>query len=251
MPQSRVLLLITARQGVRTSELADALRSGAKRALHALQIDGSDCRVLLPIRESEQGASDYSQLLEDGLGNGVKLGGVDAVLQVTAPGRARLPALISCLAEVRESAGPVIDSALSAAVAGTDVMIVKGTGPVELVYGMRRNPNTSHQAFCRYWKEQYTGVARFAPGLAGYDQLHANPQASKSAAAAAGVAIHDIDGVALQWFRSLQDFSGVVRLQGPLVPSIGTPISYKERATLAERHFSDTQRTTAAVVANG
>jgi hypothetical protein len=218
--------------------------------LQALQIDGSDSRVLFPIREPEQDASDYDRFLEDGFGNGVKVGGLDAVLQVTAPGRARLPALIRCLSEVRESAGHVMDSALSAAVAGTDVMVVDGTGPVELVYGMRRTPNTSHQAFCRYWKEQYTGVARFAPGLTGYDQLHANPQASKTAAATAGVAIHDIDGVALQWFRSLHDFSTVVRLQGPLVPSLDAPMSYKERATLAEREFSDMERTTAAVVSN-
>jgi hypothetical protein len=251
MRLSRVLLLITGRQGVATSELADALHVGALRALQALPIDGGDSRVLFPIHEPDQGASEYNEFLEDGFGNGVRLAPVDAVLQVTAPGRAALPALISCLVEVRRCAGHVMDSALSAAVAGTDVMIVDGTGPVELVYGMRRRPNTSHQAFCRYWKEDYTGVARFAPGLAGYDQLHANPEASKSAAAAAGVAIHDIDGVALQWFRSLQDFSSVVRLRGPLVPSTGKPISYKEQATLSERQFSDMQRTTAAVVANG
>ena len=84
MPQGRVLLLITAKKGVRTAELADALQSGAKRALDALQIDGSDARVPFPIHEPEQDPSDYREFLQDGFGNGVKLGGIDAVLQVTA-----------------------------------------------------------------------------------------------------------------------------------------------------------------------
>ena len=70
MRLSRVLLLITGRQSVPASDLANALHVGAERALKVLEIDGSDSRVLFPIRRPEQGANEYSEVLEDGFGIG-------------------------------------------------------------------------------------------------------------------------------------------------------------------------------------
>jgi len=232
---SRVVLLVTAAAMAPTAELEEALRVGAERALPS----GGASRVLFPLPEPEDSGSDFSRILRDGLSNGVKLGGFDAVVELNAPEPGALPDLVGSLSEIRASAGALIDPARTAAVAGTDVVIVDGTGPVHLVYGMRRKAGTSHEDFSRYWEQQHTTVARFTPGLAGYRQLHADPALSKAAAVAAGVDLFDVDGVALEWFATLPDFCSAV----------GAPVDFKERAKSSEGQFNDIERATAIVVA--
>jgi hypothetical protein len=241
------LLLLTARDRATASQLIEPLRIGADRAAKALQTDGVEARVLFPIAGSENDASDYGRILDEGLGNGVALGGFDAAVELTVPVKRPLSALLGCLEEIREAAGYVIDPARSAALAGTDVMILKGKGPVRLVYGMRRRAGTTHRDFCRFWEKHYTNVTRFTPGLAGYCQLHGDLEASEKAAGAAGVDLHDIDGAALHWYRSLEDFESAVALVGPLVPHAREPVPFQERALEAERRFSDLERATAIV----
>jgi hypothetical protein len=240
MPLSRVLLLVTAAATAQTPQLAESLHGAAEQALKSARVEGSASRVLFPISEVDAGSDDYSRILRDGLSNGVKLGGFDAVFELNAPDRASLPALVSALVEFRTVAGHLVDSARTAAAAGTDVVVVDGTGPVHLVYGMRAKAGTSHEEFSRFWEQQHTTVARFTPGLAGYRQLHADPELSKAAAAAAGVGLSDVDGVAIEWFATLPDFCSAV----------GAPVDFKERAKSSEGQFNDIDRATAIVVAD-
>jgi hypothetical protein len=240
MPLSRVVLLVAAAPTAQKASLAEALQIGAERALKSRPIDASGSRVLFPLPEPAEAGSDYDRILREGLSNGVKLGGFDAVVELNAPDPGALPDLVRSFAEIRASAGALIDPARTAAVAGTDVVIVEGTGPVHLVYGMRRKAGTSHQDFSRYWEQQHTTVAKFTPGLAGYRQLHADPELSKAAAGAAGVDLSDVDGVALEWFATLADFCSAV----------GAPVDFKARAKSSEVQFNDLQRATAIVVAS-
>jgi EthD domain len=240
MPLSRVVLLVAAGPTVQTAPLAEALQAGAERALKSGRIDAGGSRVLFPLPESADAGRDYGRILREGLSNGVKLGGFDAVVELNAPDPSALPDLVSSLEEIRASVRAFIDPARTAAVAGTDIVIVEGRGPVHLVYGMRRKAGTSHQDFSRYWEQQHTTVAKFTPGLAGYRQLHADPELSKAAAGAAGVDLYDVDGVALEWFASLPDFCSAV----------GAPVDFKERAKSSEGQFNDIQRATAIVVAD-
>jgi hypothetical protein len=240
MPLSRVVLLVTAAATARTSQLSESLHVAAEQALKSARIEGSDSRVLFPISQSDGDSGDYGRILRDGLSNGVKLSGFDAVFELNAADRGSLPGLVSAMEEFRLSAGHLVDRAKSAAVAGTDVVIVEGNGPVHLVYGMRRKADTSHEEFSRFWEQQHTTVAKFTPGLAGYRQLHADPELSKAAASAAGVDLHDVDGVALEWFAALPDFCSAV----------GAPVDFKERAKSSEGQFNDIERATAIVVAN-
>jgi hypothetical protein len=247
MSLNRVLLLVTARDGAQTAQLVEPLRAGAEQALKALDVEGSESRLLVPLPAADTGGDEYGRILRDGLSNGVQLGGFDAAVELTLPGRGRLPSLVGCLEEIRQCAGDAIDRSRSAAVAGTDVVILEGEGPVRLIYGMRRKSGTSHAEFCRYWEKRHTSVTRITPGVAGYRQLHADPDASKRAAEAAGVGLHDIDGVALHWYPSVHDFASVVALVGPLVPSADAPVPFREQALSSERRFSDLTRTTAIV----
>jgi hypothetical protein len=234
---------VTAAATAQTSQLSESLHVAAEQALKSARVEGSGSRVLFPISESdgEDGdSSDYGRILRDGLSNGVKLGGFDAVFELNAADRGSLPGLVSAMEEFRLSAGHLVDRAKSAAVAGTDVVVVEGKGPVHLVYGMRRKADTSHEEFSRFWEQQHTTVAKFTPGLAGYRQLHADPELSKAAADAAGVDLYDVDGVALEWFAALPDFCSAV----------GAPVDFKERAKSSEGQFNDIERATAIVVAN-
>jgi len=247
MPLNRVLLLVTARDRAQAALLVEPLQAGAERALKALHVEGVESRVLVPLTVANTAGDAYGRILDEGLSNGVHLGGFDAAVELTIPGRRRLPGLVDCLEETRQCAGYAIDHSRSAAVAGTDVVIVDGEGPVRMVYGMRRKSGTSHAEFCRYWEKRHTTVTRITPGLAGYRQLHGDPDASRRAAEAAGVGLHDIDGVALHWYRSLHDFASVVALVGPLVPNADAPVSFREEALSSERRFSDLSRATAIV----
>jgi hypothetical protein len=240
MPLSRVLLLVTAAPAAQRPELSESFRLAAKQALKSARVEAGSSRVLFPISDSEANSDDYTRVLSDGLSNGVHLGGFDAVFELNAPDRASLPALVKAMEEFRATAGHLVASAKTAAVAGTDVVVVDGSGPVHLVYGMRRKADTSHEEFSRFWEKQHTAVARFTPGLAGYRQLHADPELSKAAAEAAGVGLHDVDGVAIEWFANLPDFCSAV----------GAPVDFKERAKSSEGQFNDIERATAIVVAD-
>src|SRR4051794_27819971 len=145
MPLSRVLLLVTAVPAAQTAALSESLHGAAEQALKSARIEGSRSRVLFPITESDANSDDYSRILRDGLSNGVKLGGFDAVFELNAPDRGSLPGLVSAMQEFGAVAGHLVDSARTAAVAGTDVVVVEGTGPVHLVYGMRAKAGTSHE----------------------------------------------------------------------------------------------------------
>lgn len=122
-----------------------------------------------------------------------------------------------------------MDAHQSQIVIGRDLVIVDGGGPVQLVYAMRRAEGTEHQEFSRFWAEQHTKIATSTPGLAGYRQLHADLALSAKAAAVAGFAASEIDGVALEWFPSLDAFAGAV----------GGPAEFRTRAKASETQFND------------
>jgi hypothetical protein len=247
MPRKRVLLLVTARDGVQTAQLVEPLRAVADQAFKNLHVEGGESRLLVPLDDADAGGDESRRILGDGLSNGVQLGGFDAAVELTLPDGRHLSSLVDGLEEIRQLAGDAIDHSRSAAVAGTDVVIVEGEGPVRLIYGMRRKPGTSHAEFCRYWEKRHTSVTRITPGVVGYRQLHGDLEASKRAAEAAGVALHDIDGVALQWYRSVRELASVVALVGPLVPRADGPVPFREQALSSERRFSDLSRATAIV----
>ena len=165
MPLNRVLLLVTARDRARAAQMAEPLRVGAERALKALNIDGAESHVLMPIAGSQGPSGEHGRVVPDSLSNGVKLGGFDAAVEVTVAAGQPLSALVGCLEEVRESAGHVLDLARSAAVAGTDVVILEGDAP--------NSPRVRHEA------EAGHDSSRFLPVLG--DSIHiSHPVHSRS-----------------------------------------------------------------------
>jgi hypothetical protein len=157
------------------------------------------------------------------------LGGFTAVLEVSCAAADGYDELTGSVDGIAGRLGPLVERERSFAVAGTDVVILDGGGPVQLFYCMRRSGDTSHDAFCEFWAQQHTKIATTTPGLTGYRQLHADLERSRAASAAAGVPYTEIDGVALEWFRSMEGF----------VSAVGGPAEFTTAAKASEQQFND------------
>ena len=115
--------------------------------------------------------------------------------------------------------------------------MLDGGGPVQLFYCMRRAPDTTHEAFSDFWGKQHINIASTTPGLSGYRQLHASLSHSKIAAAAAGLPVSEINGVALEWFPAM----------GGFVSAVGGPAEYTTAAKASEEQFNNLNGVTAMV----
>ena len=238
MERNRVLLLLAAPGDVVTASLREALVREAKDALSRMSVADAAYRVAARVPPS--GASPapaYDQILERGLANGVMLGGFTAVLEVSCPASAGFDQLSACVDGVGARLGSMIERERSLAVAGTDVVILDGGGPVQLFYCMRRSSDTTHEAFCEFWAQQHTKIATTTPGLTGYRQLHADLDASRRAADAAGLRQSEINGVALEWFRAMEGF----------VSAVGGPAEFTTAAKASEEQFNNLAGATAII----
>jgi hypothetical protein len=90
-----------------------------------------------------------------------------------------------------------VDTASSAAIAGIAHDITSGTERSRLVFSLRRRSDLTRAEFHDYWFNRHAAGPRERGQPSGYDQLHADEEASAAAAQAAGLAVSDHDGVAL------------------------------------------------------
>ena len=79
-------------------------------------------------------------------------------------------------------------------------------GPERFLYFMRRKADSTHESFGRYWGEEHAKFGKKMPGTLGYEQLHVDPAASRTAATHAGFGISEIDGVAILHLESVTAF---------------------------------------------
>lgn len=230
MGRNRVLLLLAAPDDVITPQLRDALVREAKGALARLTVDDAAYRVAACVPSSgATPAPAYDQILERGLANGVMLGGFCAVLEVSCPAPGGLDGLARCVDGIGTRLGSLIDRDRSSAVVGTDMVMIDGGGPVQLFYCMRRSPDTTHEAFSKFWAKQHAEIAVTTPSLTGYRQLHADLDHSRVAAEAAGLPGSEINGVALEWFRAMDGF----------VSAVGGPAKFTQAAKASEVQFNN------------
>jgi hypothetical protein len=120
----------------------------------------------------------------------------DAVLELAVPDEAGPEPLIARAAALGPAITPLIDRARSAAVLGREIVIVPGEGELQLYRCMSRKDGLTLEQFSDHWLNIHAEFGRAVPGKPGYRQLHRDPAAQTAAAAAAGVAIDTVDGVA-------------------------------------------------------
>ena len=164
---------------------------------------------------------------------------IDGVLEAAVPGAGDWSRLFDLARSAGEHLSGVVDPARSAAIAGIEHDIVPGEMPILLVYALRRLPSLTHEGFSDYWLNHHADFGRRIQAGRGYRQLHGDLEASSELAAAAGVAIDDLDGIAEAAYPDLQVFLEV--MSQPAVAA---------EAMEDEKTFIDHSRSAGSVVAD-
>jgi hypothetical protein len=208
-------VLLSLGDGQPSDALDAPLAAEAQRIMAGLP--GSTTMRVVPSlahhRQGAAGAGDPLEGLDELLATGlppahtrVPVTSFDAVLEVSIGEETDPARLFDRLDGLADRLGSALDRSRSAAAFGEDLPIIDGGGALQLWYCLRRVPALSHEQFSAYWRNQLIEHTTKTPGKSGYRQLHADPELTIQAAKAAGVAIDDVDGVALEWYPDLASF---------------------------------------------
>ncbi len=134
----------------------------------------------------------------------------DAVFQVEADEKASWDEIMKPVAGIAERLGSRLNAKQSAAIAGTEHIIVPGIYSIMLVMALQKLPSLTSEEFHDYWLNKHAKVALKVPGLQGYRQIHADRDASIEAARTAGVAIDNFEGHVESHYKCIEDFVKVL-----------------------------------------
>jgi len=123
-----------------------------------------------------------------------------------------------------------VDADRSAAVVGTEHVVVPGDEPLHLVYALRRLPALTPEAFRDHWQGPHAEIGRSVPGSQGYRQVHGDPAASARAAKAAGVRGDDFDGVAEAYYRDVDAFLAIIQQPAIIEVALADEARFIDRA---------------------
>jgi hypothetical protein len=98
---------------------------------------------------------------------------------------------------------------------GTDAVFVPSQrAPVRYQYLMRRNASFSHEAYLDYYRTRHSRFGLVTPGILGYVQLHVDRDASRRAAARAGLGVWGFDSVSELHLESQETFLSALATSG-------------------------------------
>jgi hypothetical protein len=106
-------------------------------------------------------------------------------------------ALLAAAEDLGKGLADGVDRSRSIALVGTDHVMLSGSGPAVLIYGLRRLPALTLPAFHAYWVNTHAEFGRRALAGQGYRQVHADPASSAALAAAVGLDLSDLDGAVI------------------------------------------------------
>jgi hypothetical protein len=165
------------------------------------RLPAKDCVVRASIRKADAVVSESAA--------GVDRSDVDAAIDVTWDGTDPLD-LIAAAKGLAERSGGIVDSARSVAVAGREFLVRPGGGAIQIHFCLRRLPSLTTQQFREIWAGEFAAEARKVPHVTGYRQVEVDEQWARAASEATGLGIHDVDGVAVEWFLDDAEFSNAV-----------------------------------------
>ena len=200
----KLLLLLAARGGVPTDVLREQVSAAAARLSEMLAAAGGGARAFL-----RQEGDPFRR-------GGPPMRGFDATLELRAAGPGAEAALLGAARGADERLSGLVHVDLCAALLGSDHVIVPcPPTPVRYQYVMRRRRDLTHAQYADHYLKVHAGYGREAPGIAGYVQFHVEPEASRRAAASAGVGLWSADSVSELHLASTAEFlAGISRWQG-------------------------------------
>lgn len=123
---------------------------------------------------------------------------VDGLLSLDLEEAHTGPELEAVVGELAERLTHQVDLARSGLIYGVRHTVIDGDGPLHISFALRRRTTMTHEEFSDYWLNSHGRMAREAPRRksgGGYRQLHADLDASRDLAAAAGIGLGDYDGI--------------------------------------------------------
>ena len=198
MAADKLLLLLAARGGASRDELTALLRDVAAELSPRLPAAGRSLRGF--VRRADD---PFAR-------GGPPMRGFDATLELRAAGGAA--AFAEAVRGLGERIAGRAFADLSAAIAGADRAIVPPPGetPIRYQYVMRRRRDLTHAQYLDHYLRVHAEIGRHTPGIAGYVQLHAEPEASREVARAAGFGLWDAASVSELHLASLEAFLGAI-----------------------------------------
>ena len=133
---------------------------------------------------------------------------IDAVIELTGPDTGDLADLAKLVEGLAADLDTVLDAERSSAVAGTCWFVIDGTGAVMIALGGCRAPGTTMEQLSEWWLHQHAPLVlrTVSPLPNSYEQLHADADASRAAATAAGVGSTHWDMFDSIYVDSLDEF---------------------------------------------
>jgi hypothetical protein len=207
----RLVLLLAASDARDLSPLGAWARTEARRIRD--ELSGPACTVQLSLRRAQPVVAESE--------TGVDASDVDAAIDVRSES-GDAAEVIAAAKGLAERAGSIVAPERSVAVAGREFVVRPGQGPVQIHFCLRRAPTLTGPEFRALWSGEFAAEARQVRFVTGYRQVEVDQKWAEVATEATGLAIHDVDGVAVEWFAGDDDFrravaettadSGIVRV---------------------------------------
>jgi hypothetical protein len=228
--RSKIKLLFMCRDGVGEAAMEAALAREAEHLQQSFAGRLSFCRAHR-VRDDElkhlaAGAFDAGRPF-------------DAMMEVVIDGAGDFNRLIAQCEGLAQRLGALIEPAASAALAGSEHVILPGDGPLLVLIANRRLPGFTHKAFIDYWLDYHGPFAReHTPPDAGlfYRQFHTDEVATETLIRATGFGVSDFDGAAECYYASAE---GVRKLM--------SDTATVDQATVDEKKFVDHDRCVTSV----
>ena len=162
--------------------------------------------------------------------------GPDVPFGFTLELRGALAGLRSRVSGLGVALDDVVHADLSTLLIGEEAVFLEGGGPVRYQYLMRRRHDFDHARYLARYRDVHSKFGLETPGIAGYVQLHVDPDASRSLAHEAGFGTWGVDSVSELHLESLETFLAAIAKS-----DVGG------RAIEDEGHFVDRERSVAFV----
>ena len=133
---------------------------------------------------------------------------IDGVMELNGPDDGTVDALARSVTGLADDLGDAVNPARCAAIAGRCHHVIEGTGAVMIALGGRRAAGTTMEELSKWWLHQHAPLVMrtVTPLPNSYEQLHADADASRAAATAAGVASTHWDMFDSIYVDSIEEF---------------------------------------------
>jgi hypothetical protein len=230
--RSKIKLLFTRLNGIDDARLERALALEAVRLEAAFPGKLSFCRAYAvnddELEQTAAGAFDAADRP------------FDSLMEIVVEDKS-ISELIPLFDDLAKRLRDVVDASLSAALVGTEHVILPGTGPLLVLIANRRLPRFTHDGFIEYWLNYHGPFAReHTPPDVGlhYRQFHTDVNATQQLVRASGFEIGDFDGAAECYYPNAD-----------AVRKLMSRTDVVDQATVDEKEFVDHERCVTSVLA--